>query len=339
MKICTVRIERRLLRYRSPISTAHGPVNDRWTVLLSLEDEDGHTGLGEAAPLAGFTSDTVDDAEAALHRWASDDSNGSLPAGSPTARAAVDSALLDLAAQVAGTSVHRLLAPDSPDRVAVAALVTGTTPDDVAASAAEAAASGHTTVKVKVGVGGIDADLDRVAAVRERVGTSVRIRLDANGAWSASEALRGLERLSIYSPEFVEEPVAGLEALAVLRSASPVPIAVDESASSPEKVARAVSLGAADLVVLKPSALGGPSASAEAAARARNAGVDVVVTSLLEGSVGIRAAAHLASAIGALDPLPGLATADLLADDISTPCRPVGGTLYLGTDGVGPVID
>ena len=116
MKICTVRIERRLLRYRSPIPTAHGPVGDRWTVLLALEDEDGHTGLGEAAPLAGFTPDTVDDAEAALHRWASDDSNGGLPDGSPTARAAVDSALLDLAARVAGTSVHRLLAPDSPDR-------------------------------------------------------------------------------------------------------------------------------------------------------------------------------------------------------------------------------
>ena len=138
MKICTVRIERRLLRYRSPIPTAHGPVGDRWTVLLALEDEDGHTGLGEAAPLAGFTPDSVDDAEAALHRWASDDSSGGLPDGSPTARAAVDSALLDLAAQVAGTSVHRLLAPDSPDRLAVAALATGATPDDVAASAAEA---------------------------------------------------------------------------------------------------------------------------------------------------------------------------------------------------------
>ena len=339
MKICTVRIERRLLRYRSPIPTAHGPVGDRWTVLLALEDEDGHTGLGEAAPLAGFTPDTVDDAEAALHRWASDDSNGGLPDGSPTARAAVDSALLDLAARVAGTSVHRLLAPDSPDRLAVAALATGATPDDVAASAAEAAASGHVTIKVKVGVGGIDADLDRVAAVRERVGTDVRIRLDANGAWSASEALRGLERLAVYDPEFVEEPVAGLEALAALRLTSPVSIAVDESAASPKEVARAVSMGAADVVVLKPSALGGPSASAEVAARVRDAGLDVVVTSLLEGSVGIRAAAHLASAIGALDPLPGLATASLLDEDIAAPCRPIGGMLYLGTDGVGPATD
>ncbi|MBR9782629.1 o-succinylbenzoate synthase, partial [bacterium] len=94
-------------------------------------------------------------------------------------------------------------------------------------------------------------------------------------------ALRGLERLAVYDPEFVEEPVAGLEALAALRLASPVPIAVDESAGSPEEVARAVSMGAADVVVLKPSALGGPSASAEVAARVRDAGLDVVVTSLL----------------------------------------------------------
>ena len=188
-------------------------------------------------------------------------------------------------------------------------------------------------------MGGIDADLDRVAAVRERVGTDVRIRLDANGAWSASEAQRGLERLAVYDPEFVEEPVAGLEALAALRLTSPVSIAVDESAGSPKEVARAVSMGAADVVVLKPSALGGPSASAEVAARVRDAGLDVVVTSLLEGSVGIRAAAHLASAIGALDPLPGLATASLLAEDIAAPCRPIGGMLYLGTDGVGPATD
>ena len=83
-------------------------------VLLSLEDEDGHTGLGEAAPLAGFTSDTVDDAEAALHRWASDDRNGSLPAGSPTARAAVDSALLDLAAGVEeGVRAFRAMGSES----------------------------------------------------------------------------------------------------------------------------------------------------------------------------------------------------------------------------------
>ena len=203
MKICTVRIERRLLRYHSPIPTAHGPVGDRWTVLLALEDENGHTGLGEAAPLAGFTPDTVDDAEAALYRWASDDRNGDLPDGSPTARAAVDSALLDLAARVAGTSVHRLLAPDSPDRVAVAALATGATPDDVAASAAEAATSSgvapvaRAATAMRSGLSGArrrwtDVPATRAARSRSAESTAARAVGDPSGRPSllSSEAQR-----------------------------------------------------------------------------------------------------------------------------------------------------
>jgi L-alanine-DL-glutamate epimerase-like enolase superfamily enzyme len=123
--------------------------------------------------------------------------------------------------------------------------------------------------------------------------------------------------------------VAGLDDLAEVRLSSPIPTAVDESARTVDDVIRAVEMGAADLVVLKPSAIGGPSEAARAAAIVRSAGLDVVVTSLLEGSVGIRAAAHLASAIGALDPAPGLATASLLAVDVDTPCLPVHGELLL----------
>ena len=74
--------------------------------------------------------------------------------------------------------------------------------------------------------------------------------------------------------------------------------------------------------------------AAALAALARDAGLGVVVTSLLESSVGIRAAAHLASAIGALDPAPGLATAGLLADDVGPSLLPVDGSLFL--DRLGP---
>jgi L-alanine-DL-glutamate epimerase-like enolase superfamily enzyme len=116
----------------------------------------------------------------------------------------------------------------------------------------------------------------------------------------------------------------------LVRISSPVPIAVDESAPTVEDISRAVETGAADLVVLKPSAIGGPSEAARAAAIVRDAGMNVVVTSLLESSVGIRAAAHLASAIGAVDPAPGLATASLLAVDVATPFLPVNGELLLG---------
>ena len=329
MRIAEAGVERRLLRYHSPIVTAHGTLEDRWTVLLTLVDEDGNVGMGEAAPLAGFTSDTVEAAESALLGWAADETDDGDPPASVTARAAIDSALLDLAARIAGTTVHRLLAPESPDRLAVSALVTGTTVEAIAASAAAAVTAGHATVKVKVGTHGIHDDVDRVSAVRSRIGPDVRLRLDANGAWGVGEALRYLDRLAAFDIEFVEEPVAGLDDLAEVRLSSPIPTAVDESARTVDDVSRAVEMGAADLVVLKPSAIGGPSEAARAAAIVRSAGLDVVVTSLLEGSVGIRAAAHLASAIGALDPAPGLATASLLAVDVDTPCLPVHGELLL----------
>ena len=329
MRIAEAGVERRLLRYHSPIVTAHGTVEDRWTVLLTLVDEDGNVGMGEAAPLAGFTSDTVEAAESALRGWAADQTDGGDPPASVTARAAIDSALLDLGARIAGTTVHRLLAPESPDRLAVSALVTGGSPAAIATSAAAAVAAGHATVKVKVGTHGIHGDVDRVSAVRSRIGPDVRLRLDANGAWGVGEALRHLDRLAAFDIEFVEEPVAGLDDLAEVRLSSPIPTAVDESARTVDDVSRAVEMGAADLVVLKPSAIGGPLEAARAAAIVRSAGLDVVVTSLMEGSVGIRAAAHLASAIGALDPAPGLATASLLAVDVDTPCLPVHGELLL----------
>ena len=329
MRIAEAGVERRLLRYHSPIVTAHGTVEDRWTVLLTLVDEDGNIGMGEAAPLAGFTSDTVEAAESALRGWAADETDDGDPPASVTARAAIDSALLDLGARIAGTTVHRLLAPESPDRLAVSALATGGSPAAIATSAAAAVAAGHATVKVKVGTHGTHGDVDRVSAVRSRIGPDVRLRLDANGAWGVGEALRHLDRLAAFDIEFVEEPVAGLDDLAEVRLSSPIPTAVDESARTVDDVSRAVEMGAADLVVLKPSAIGGPLEAARAAAIVRSAGLDVVVTSLMEGSVGIRAAAHLASAIGALDPAPGLATASLLAVDVDTPCLPVHGELLL----------
>ncbi len=320
-----IKIERTKLTYRSPINTAHGPIGHREVVVLTLTDDEGRVGVGEAAPLANFTPESVDEAELAIHRWAD---HGALPAGSPTARAAIDGALLDLAAQAACRPVHDLLAPGSSEIVPVSALVGGDTPDDLATAAAEAVASGHRTVKVKVAAGPFSADLTRLTAVRGAIGDT-RLRIDANGGWGPDEASEYLTRLADLDLELVEEPVAGLEALAEIRKTSPVPVAVDESARTIDDVRRTIALGSADLVILKPSALGGPLITAEIARVVTEAGLGLVVTSLLEGSIGIRAAAHLTTALGALDPAPGLATAALLTADSGPSLLPTEGTLVL----------
>ena len=317
-----VRITRTTIAYRSPISTARGPVTDREVVVLTLVDADGRSGHGEAAPLAGFTPETIDRTEAALRRWADGDAATVEVA---TARAAIDGALLDLAARIAGRPLHDLLSPGSPGTVPVSARGGAHHPTPRAHAAAAAVADGHRTVKVKVAARPFDEDVARLTAVREAIGDA-RLRIDANGGWTTDEAPDHLAHLADLDIEFVEEPVAGLEAMAVVRAGSPVPVAVDESARTVADVQRAIALGSADLVVLKPSALGGPLAAAEAARTVGAAGLGVVVTSLLDGSVGIRAAAHLAAAIGATDPAPGLATATLLTAD--------SGPLLLPTDGV-----
>ncbi len=322
--VASIQIRRMSLPLRSPMVTAHGAIAARDVVVLRLVDAEANVGHGEAAPLAGFTSETVDEAEQALHHWA-DDPENPLP---PTARAAVDGALLDLAAQAAGRPLHDLLAPGSPGVVPVSALVGGITPAEAAGAARAAIDSGHRTVKVKVAAGPFEADLARLIAVREVIGDA-RLRIDANGGWTADEAPGHLARLADLDIEFVEEPVAGLDALAGVRATSPVPVAVDESISTPVDLDRAIATGSADVVILKPSALGGPLITAAAAGTATDAGLTVVVTSLLEGSVGIRAAAHLASAIRALDPAPGLATASLLVGDSGPPLLAVDGALHL----------
>ena len=330
-EVTGARLFRRTLRVHRPVATAHGPVGDREVLLLGLSDADGNTGWGEAAPLAGFTPETVDEAGQAILDWLADEERIEPPA-TPTARAAVDGALLHLAARAAGLPLHRHLNPDSPSSFAVSALVTGAGPDDLAAAGRTAVGAGHRTLKAKVGALAFDADLVRVAALRDAVGPGVAIRLDANGAWDADEAPDHLEQLAGYGIEFVEEPVAGVDALAAVRAGSPIPIAADESATSPAGVAAVIAAGAADLVVLKPSAVGGIVVAAELAAVAREAGLGIVITSLLDGAVGVAHAAHLASALGALDPAPGLATSALIAQDVGTPPGLSGGRLLLSPE-------
>ncbi|MDG2428372.1 MAG: o-succinylbenzoate synthase [Acidimicrobiales bacterium] len=328
LEVREIQLERVTLQFHNPISTFHGPLTTRDVIILTASDASGNLGFGEAAPLAGFTPETLQEVENALSEWARDSDPGHLT-GRPTAQAAVDAALLDLASQIAGRPLHDLINPGSPSVLPVSALINGQTPEEAAESAGAAVDAGYKTVKLKVGLLSFSEDIARVAAVRTAVGDT-KFRVDANGAWRPTEAIDHLTRLNRYHLEFIEEPVRGLEALAAVRANSPVPVASDESVRTIDDLHRAIKLGSADIVVLKPSALGGPQLTAAAAQVAIDAGLPVVLTSLLESSVGIRSTAHLASALGALDPAPGLATATLLATDSGTPFLPIDGQLHLG---------
>lgn len=275
------------LKLRQPVITSRGSITQRDGLLVQIS-EGGVTGWGEAMPLPGWPGADLSATQRALEGWAADPDPGNMPA-ERFAHGAVELALLDLEARRTGQTQAEVLADGGPvaDSVELNALVQS------AEEAVAAVASGFRTVKLKVGASDLDEDVASVAAVRSAIGADTRMRLDANGAWTAEEAAEALARLEQYDIEYVEEPVAGIESLAMLASQSPIPMAVDDSLSSvdaqiPESIA---------VAVLKPMALGGPRTAFAAARRWADEGRKVVVTNYMDSAVGQHAALIVAAAL------------------------------------------
>jgi O-succinylbenzoate synthase len=189
------------------------------------------------------------------------------------------------------------------------------------------AGSGCRTAKVKVAQAGQrDADdIARVEAVRDALGPSGRIRVDANGAWDTDHARRMLRQLEPFGLEYAEQPCATLAEMAELRREVSVPLAADESIRRAEDPLRVKAAGAADIVVLKAAPLGGVRAALRVA---QACGLPVVVSSAVESSVGLAAGVALAAALPDLPYDCGLATMSLLTGDVTAdPLTASGGGL------------
>lgn len=205
-------------------------------------------------------------------------------------------------------------------------------------------AAGCSTVKVKVAGAGTsaDADVERVAAVRDALGPDGSIRVDVNALWTVSEALRELPRLQAAAGalEYVEQPCASIDELAQVQRRQPVPVAADESirlASDPLQVARR---RAASVAVLKVPPLGGVAATLDIARQIRDeSGMAVVVSSAVDTSVGLAAGVAAAAALPELPYACGLGTAGMLTADVTAePLLARGGELVAGRVRVEPAL-
>ena len=215
------------------------------------------------------------------------------------------------------------------DRIAVNATLPAVVPDQVATVLARFGS--FSTVKIKVAEPGQTPgqDVDRIMEVR-KLYPEAKIRLDANGGWSPELSFSFIKALASQGIEleYLEQPCKTIDELARLRqmiaeSSFNVPIAADESVRKASDPMAVVEAEAADILVLKAAPLGGVSRALEIA---RGAGLPVVVSSALDSSVGISMGAHLAAALPDLRFDCGLATASLLAGDVTRePLLPVDG--------------
>lgn len=200
---------------------------------------------------------------------------------------------------------------------------------------------GCRTAKVKVGGprGGdadpaatLRADAARVEAVAAALGPGGKVRVDANGAWTPDAAVGAIRALEAAARaggaeglEYVEQPCRGIDELAAVRRRVDVRIAADESIRLTGDVGAVVEADAADILVLKPSPLGGARA---VVAMAERYGLPVVVSSAMESSVGLGAALAAALALPDAGLAHGLGTGTLLATDtVHNPLIPLAGRL------------
>jgi len=311
----------------APLSVGGRTLRERRGAVLRLEGEEGAVGWGEAAPLPGFSDESLTDAVDALRERA-----GSLPGTSvprriralpppgttgdpPSVRFALDSALLELRAATEDADVPSLLGAEHTT-IALNALV-GRAADDLTATGERLRRDGYRAVKLKVGKAAPERDATRVRALRRGLGARTALRLDANRAWSFEEALSFAEALpGSADVEYVEEPLADPGRLVTFTDRTGLPVALDESTRErdPSTIPEALLLGG---VVLKPTLLGGLRRAHRWARWADRRGASVVLSGAYESGVGTRLLGALAAAWS--EAPVGLSTYTRLADDLLRP--------------------
>ncbi len=316
------------LNLKTTFRVSHGASDQRHNVLAKI-DHDGLVGYGEAAAVF-YYGDTQESLSAYLNSlpplgddpFLLEDVLDALPAGPQAARAAVDIALHDLWGKMLGQPLYRLFgltpAPLPPTSFTIGI----DTPEVMAARVKEL---NYPVIKVKLGAEDAEAS---VAAIR-RV-SNARLRVDANAAWTPEQALDLITRLSQYDLELVEQPLAPGDAKPYLwlhdqlrARGVTTPIFADESIKTSRDVA--AHAGVVDGVVVKLMKTGGLREALRTIHTARAHGMKIMLSCMIESSVGVSAAAHLAPLCDHLD-LDGPL---LIANDPFSGLRYDGANLFL----------
>jgi o-succinylbenzoate synthase len=328
--------------YRLPLQrswrSAHGTFGERtgWLVCARAGDLRGH---GDCAPLPEAGTEDPEAARSALSAWRARAVGKEIQVllkqivadGSPApcARFAVESALLDLAAQREGLPLRRCLSLAAADSVEVNATL-GPLSSVTPGMLGEVCDDGFRVLKVKVGLDAPAAEIRHLTELARHLAPGAAFRLDANGAWPFEEALPMIDALNRLPVEALEEPLRGpdVDALRRLQSAAAFPLALDESLHH-RGVARPLEDLPVRRVVLKPAVVGGLHRTLALARRAEQLGIQAVLTSLIESAAGLWPTAQLAAAVAS--PLAhGLATSAWLGGDLGEPPLPSRDRIWLG---------
>jgi len=317
MNIADARLEPCVLHKQDPNwRFARGASPTTEGVIVTLTSEDGTEGYGyaSASPHMGATRETL---LAALKEFLpvvkGQDSFeitrlmqvlDRMLAGHHQAKAGIDCALHDLNAKCLGLPLYQLFGGKLRDRFPILRILALKTPDEMAAQAERLMHADYRHLKIKLD-GDVALDVDRVSAIRHRVGNDVHLTVDANQSYSVKDAIVALTRMAEYQVDLAEQPVAAQDfaGLKQVTDAVPMVVEADETADSVDAIFRLVSERIVDSVSLKIPKLGGLR-NTFAAARICQAGN---IACRMGAAVGSRLLAAHALHLAAALPVPGYA--------------------------------
>lgn len=279
-------------------------------VVLRLTAEDGTEGWGEASPWVVFTG-SPEASFAALDRYLRPLATGArvsdraaimadaqkAVAHCTEAKAALETALLDLEARIAGVPVWALLGGKCRSRIPLSCSIADPDFDKDLRLLERLSADGVGIVKLKTGFRGHAFDITRLERIR-RDFPAMRIRIDYNQGLAPDAAPQAVRDVAGFAPDFIEQPVAAphWEVMKRLRDLTDVPLLADESVFGPEDMARAMREGLADGVSVKIMKAGGLARAQSVARMAGAAGMSAYGGDMFESGLAHLAGTHMIAA-------------------------------------------
>lgn len=314
------------LNFKFPAGTSRGVLYSKYSAFLLLE-ENGVVGIGECSTIPGLSIDPENGYEEKLRELCDALKHNQHPETVdlslfPSISFGLETALLDLK-----TGGKRLFFntefPKGTTGIPINGLVWMGDKAFMQKQIREKIAAGYRCIKLKVGALDFETELEIIANIRAEFPESeIEIRLDANGGFSADDALLKLEKLAKFQIHSIEQPIkqGQLDKMAEICQKSPIPIVLDEELigiKSTDKEALIDKIKPA-YIILKPSLLGGFKASEEWIQLAEKHNVKWWITSALESNIGLNAIAQWTSTLGS-DLPQGLGTGQLYHNNIPSP--------------------
>lgn len=312
MTITDIRFGMLRVPLKTPFKTALRVVEQVEDVVVMVQTDDGRIGYGSAPATAVITGDTHGSIIDAVRHYIAprllgqDITNLNYLTGlvqssmekNTSAKAAVEIALYDLWGQHYNAPLYQLLGGGEP-AITTDITISVDYIDKMVADALAAVDRGFVSLKIKVGKD-IGLDIERTKAIHAAVDGRALLRLDANQGWTAKQAVSALQALENAGVklELVEQPVKAhdLAGMRYVTERVHTPVMADESVFGPREVIELIRMRAADIVNIKLMKTGGISNAIKIADICSLYGMDCMIGCMLESSIGVAAAVHLAIA-------------------------------------------